>query len=118
MAVHSVASAPTDYVRDMSKISLIAKLPVAEGKNEEFEAALAELITASNEEAGLEIYSAHKGDDGNYWFFELYSDAAALEVHGKGDAMKSAMRALGAFLAGAPDVQRLTPVAAKGMDID
>ncbi|MBT6443716.1 MAG: antibiotic biosynthesis monooxygenase, partial [Acidimicrobiaceae bacterium] len=39
----------------MSKISLIAKLPCAEGQNEGFEAALADMITASNEEAGLEI---------------------------------------------------------------
>ena len=74
----------------MSKISLIAKLPCAEGQNEGFEAALADMITASNEEAGLEIYSAHKGADNNYWFFELYTDHAALEVHGKGDVMKIA----------------------------
>jgi len=101
----------------MSKISLIAKLPVAEGKSEEFEAALADLIAASNEEAGLEIYSAHKENETTYWFFELYSDTGALEVHGKGDAMKGAMRALGGFMGGAPEVTRMTPVAAKGMDI-
>ena len=64
----------------MSKISLIAKLPCAEGQNEGFEAALADMITASNEEAGLEIYSAHKGADNNYWFFELYTDQAAIDV--------------------------------------
>ena len=101
----------------MSKISLIAKLPCAEGQNEGFEAALADMIAASNEEAGLEIYSAHKGDDNNYWFFELYTDQAAVEAHGKGDGMKAAMRAIGAFMAGAPEVHKLEPVVAKGMDI-
>lgn len=106
-----------DYVEGMSKISLIAKLPCAEGQNEGFEAALADMITASNEEAGLEIYSAHKGDDNNYWFFELYTDQAAVDVHGKGDGMKAAMRAIGAFMAGAPEVHKLEPVVAKGMEI-
>ena len=101
----------------MSKISLIAKLPCAEGQNEGFEAALADMIAASNEEAGLEIYSAHRGDDNNYWFFELYTDEEAMAVHGKGDGMKTAMRAIGAFMAGPPEVHKMTPVVAKGMDI-
>ena len=101
----------------MSKISLIAKLPCAEGKNEEFEAALGDMITASNEEAGLEIYSAHKGADNFYWFFELYTDQASFDVHGKGDGMKAAMRAIGAFMAGAPEVHVMEPVVAKGMEL-
>lgn len=101
----------------MAKISLIAKLPCAEGKNEEFEAALAAMIAASNEEAGLEIYSAHRADDNNYFFFELYTDQAALEVHGKGDGMKQAMRAIGAFMAGKPEVHKMTPVVAKGLNL-
>ena len=101
----------------MSKISLIAKLPCAEGQNEGFEAALGDMIAASNEEAGLEIYSAHKGDDNSYWFFELYTDQAAVDVHGKGDGMKAAMRAIGAFMAGAPEVHKLEPIVAKGMDL-
>ena len=102
----------------MAKISLIAKLPCAEGKNDEFEAALAAMIDASNEEAGLEIYSAHKANDSNdYYFFELYTDSDALKVHGKGDGMKSAMAAIGEFMAGRPDVTMMTPVVAKGMEL-
>jgi quinol monooxygenase YgiN len=101
----------------MSKISLIAKIPCAEGQNEGLEAALADLIEASNEEAGLEIYSAHKGDDNIYWFFEMYTDQAALDVHGKSDNMKAAMRAMGAFMGGKPEVHMMTPVVAKGIDI-
>ena len=102
----------------MSKISLIAKLPCQDGKNDEMEAALADLIEAANEEAGLEIYSAHKADDDNtYWFFELYSDAGAVEAHGKGDAMKAAMGAVGGFLAGKPEIVKATPVVAKGIDV-
>ena len=102
----------------MSKISLIAKLTCAEGKNADFEAALGDMITASNEEAGLEIYSAHRVNDSDtYFFFELYTDGEALAVHGKGDGMKSAMKAIGAFIGGKPEVSVMTPIVAKGLDI-
>lgn len=90
----------------MSKHSLIAKLTCTEGKAEEFEAELATLIEASNEEAGLEIYSVHRD-----------ADDVAVAAHGKGDAMKQAMAATGAFLAAPPEIHRLTPVTAKGLDI-
>ncbi len=101
----------------MSKHSLIAKLTCTEGRAAEFETALAELIDASNEEAGLEIYSVHRDAENVYWFFELYTDDGAVAAHGKGDAMKQAMAATGAFLAAPPEIHRLTPVAAKGLDI-
>ncbi len=101
----------------MSKHSLIAKLTCTDGRAEEFEAALAGLIEASNEEAGLEIYSAHRDAENVYWFFELYTDDDAVAAHGKGDAMGRAMAATGAFLTGAPEIHRLTPVVAKGLDI-
>ncbi len=101
----------------MSKHSLIARLTCTEGRAEAFETELAALIEASNEEAGLEIYSAHRDADNVYWFFELYTDDDAVSAHGKGDAMKKAMAATGAFLAGPPEIHRLTPVAAKGLAI-
>ena len=103
----------------MTKISLIAKLPVAEGKADDMKVALAALIEAASEEPGLEVYSAHQ-DDKNpnvFYFFELYTDAAAFEVHGKGDAMKAAMGAVGGFLAGRPEITMLSPVVAKGLDL-
>ena len=101
----------------MAKNSLIAKLVCVKGRNTEFEAELATLIEASNEEAGLEIYSVHRGADDVYWFFELYTDDAAVAAHGKGDAMGVAMAATGAFLAAPPEIHRLTPVVAKGLNI-
>ena len=101
----------------MPKHSLIAKLVCTEGRNAEFEAELATLIEASNEEAGLEIYSVHRDTDNVYWFFELYTDDDAVTAHGTGDAMKVAMATTGAFLAAPPEIHRLTPVAAKGLAI-
>jgi quinol monooxygenase YgiN len=103
----------------MSKISVIAKLTAAEGKSDELGAALADLIAAADEEPGLETYSVHAADDepGVYYFFELYTDADAKAVHGKGERMRAAMGALGGCLAGRPEVIVMTPVAAKGLDV-
>jgi len=103
----------------MSKISVIAKLTAAEGKSGELEAALRGVVAAASEEEGLEVYSAHAADDepGVYYFFEVYADQAAVDVHGKGDGMRAAMGAFGGLLAGRPEVTRMAPVVAKGLDI-
>ena len=59
----------------MTKVSLIAKLQTNPEQADEVEAALENTCKAAAEEAGLEIYSAHKdsAEDGVYWFFELFS---------------------------------------------
>ncbi|MGI9616885.1 MAG: putative quinol monooxygenase [Acidimicrobiales bacterium] len=103
----------------MSKISLIAKLTAAEGKAGELDTALREVVVAAEEEEGLEIYSVHadKADSNVFYFFELYRDQDALDVHGRGDRMKPAMKALGSMLAGRPEVTMLDPVVAKGLDL-
>lgn len=103
----------------MSKISLIAKLHAADGKADELQSALIELIGAADEEDGLEIYSLHRDpNDGSvFYFFELYRDQGALDVHGKGEAMASAMGAMGGLLGGRPEITMLDPVAAKGLDL-
>lgn len=103
----------------MSKISVIAKLTAAEGKSSELEAVLANVIAASEEEEGLEVYSAHAANDepGIYYFFELYRDDEATAAHGKGDAMRGAMGAFAGLLGARPEMITMTPVAAKGLDI-
>lgn len=110
---------PWATLQRMSKISLIAKLTAAEGKADELSSALQNMITAADSEPGLEVYSVHAdaNEAGVFYFFELYADQAALDVHGKGDEMKSAMGALGGLLGGRPEVTMLTPVAAKGLDV-
>lgn len=103
----------------MSKISLIAKLTAADGKHDELEAAIRHVIAAADEEEGLEVYSAHAVVDepGAFYFFEVYRDDEAVAAHGKGDGMRSAMGAFGGLLAGRPEITRLRPVAAKGLDL-
>lgn len=103
----------------MAKVSIIAKLTTSEDNVAAFEDALATMVTASDEESGLEIYSVHKDPNtvGVYWFVELYTDGAALGVHGKGDGMKAAMGALGGLLSGAPEISVLEPTVAKGLEL-
>ena len=103
----------------MSKLSIIASLTAAEGKAEELNTALEALVASADEEPGLEIYSVHRdpNDENAFYFFELYTDAAAFEVHGKGEKVKAAMGAMGGLLGGRPDVKVLTPGAAKGLDL-
>lgn len=101
----------------MAKITLVAKLTCVEGENEAFESALAALVAAADSEPGLEVYSVSRAEDNIYWFFEVYSDQAALDAHGKGEKMKAAMAAVGALMAARPEVTTMTPVAAKGLDL-
>ena len=102
-----------------AKVSIIAKLTTAAESADDLEAALATMVEAANEEAGLEIYSVFKdpNEPGIYWFFELYTDGEALKVHGKGDGMRAAMGAVGGLLSSPPEVRILTPVVAKGLDL-
>lgn len=103
----------------MAKISLIATLTAADGKEAELEAALRALVEAGAEEDGLEIYSVHGSSDepGVFRFFELYVDSDAVKVHGQGEQMKAAMGAVGGLLARKPEILRLTPLFAKGLDL-
>jgi quinol monooxygenase YgiN len=103
----------------MSKISLIAKLTAAEGKTAELSEAITAVVAAGDEEDGLEVYSAHAPDDepGVFYFFEIYRDDEAMAVHGKGERMGAAMGAFAGLLGGRPEIIKMTPIAAKGLDI-
>jgi len=100
----------------MTKQILVATIPAAEGKASELEAALQVLVAAAEEEEGLEVYAVAVDDTSSvFHFFEVYENAEALAAHGRGDRMKSSMRALGGLLGAAPKVTQLRPVAAKGV---
>ena len=95
---------------------LIASLQAAPGKETELESAVRRLVDAATEEPGLAIYAAHSDDSGGIWFYEVYDDDAALAAHGKGPGMTAAMAELGPLLAARPDIRKLSPIAAKGLD--
>ena len=94
-------------------IGVIAKLKIAEGKEEQFEDAANALCAKvnANEEGCLqyELFKS-KAVAGEYVFMEKYADKSALDAHGKTDYFLAAQPALGACLAGAPDIQVYTAV--------
>jgi quinol monooxygenase YgiN len=92
-------------------LAVIAKLNVAEGKEEEFESLMLGLAAEVRaNEPGNELYTLCKDKDGNYVVMELYADADALDAHGKSDHFREAGGKLGALMGGAPDIQRLEVV--------
>lgn len=101
----------------MSKVSVFAKFSCAEGKGEEMDTALAEVVAASQGVDGVESYSYHRGEDGTYWFFALMSSMEAAQRHGDDEAMQAAMQRFMPLLAGPPDMAMTTPLAANGLDI-
>ena len=103
----------------MEKITLVATLAAVEGKEAQLQDALVELVAAADEEPGCEIYSVHSSpnEPGVFRFFELYTDRDALKAHGRGQRMATAMTKLEGLLAGPPEILRLTPLAAKGLDL-
>ena len=94
-------------------IALLARLNVAAGKEQEFEKAmlaLAEQVRAN--EPGNQLYTLVKGEDG-YAVMELYDDEAALAAHSASEHFKAAGPALGAVMAGRPDIKRYEVVGPK-----
>lgn len=77
------------------------------------------LVESTRDEAGTEVYvlSRDANQENSFWFFELYTDDAALGVHGASAAMANAMVALDGKLAEAPMLTVVAPIAAKGLSV-
>jgi quinol monooxygenase YgiN len=103
----------------MSKIAVLAKLTAAEGKRAEALAVLSAQVALVNGETGTEIYALHTddGDDVTIWFYELYTDDAALAHHSGSEAMAALGPKLKGLMAARPEIKRLTPVTAKGLSV-
>lgn len=103
----------------MPKISLIVRLTAVDGKQAELEDAIRRVVGQADEEEGPEVYSAHAVDEepGAFDFFGLYRDDEAKSAHGRGERMREAMGSFAGLLAGRPEITRMTPVAAKGLDL-
>lgn len=104
----------------MAKPALIAKITAADGKRDEVLEAFGPMMAHVREnEPGTLIYGCHTDDeDPNVvWFYELYTDDDAVAAHSGSDAMKNVGRSLKGLLAGPPEVRKLTPQAAKGIDL-
>ena len=83
-------------------IALLARLQVAEGKEEEFEKVMLGLAAEVRaNEPGNHLYTLVKDDEG-YAVMELYDDDAALAAHGQSDHFKAAGAKFAGLMAGRP----------------
>jgi len=98
-------------------ITVIAKLKTKPGSEAQFEAAARKMIEAMRAaEPGALQYVLHRGqkDKANeFVYYEVYSDQAAFDVHGKTDHMKAFGGAIGTLLDGRPQVDILEEVTRK-----
>ena len=102
----------------MAKVSVVAKITAAPGKRDEVVDALKGVVAATEQEPGTLVYALNVEKDSDViWFFELYTDEAALAAHGQSEAMKAAGPKLAGNLAGRPEIIQLTPVVAKGLPL-
>lgn len=101
----------------MPRIGVIAKLTAQEGKRDDMVRSFEAMFPQVESEEGTEVYVLHKAveDADVVWFYEMYSDEAALGAHATSDTMKEVGRALRGFLAAPPEIARLEPLRAKGL---
>jgi quinol monooxygenase YgiN len=101
----------------MTKVAVLAKLPINPDAKDAFVAAFAAMEAAVAEESGTEIYILNwdAADENLAYIYELYTESDALGVHSGSEAMKALMGALGGLLAGAPELIMLNPASGKGL---
>ena len=96
-------------------ITLVAKLTAVEGKADELRAILTEMVgnVKANEKGKAVCYSLHTtdGDPNTFMFYEQYSDAAALEAHGKTGHMAAMGGKLRGITASRPVIERYVQIA-------
>jgi quinol monooxygenase YgiN len=94
-------------------IAVIATIRTKEGMGAQFEAAFAPLAAAVNaDEPGNRLYQLTRVQDQAdiYKVLEIYEDQAAIEAHRASTHFKELGAALGPFMAGRPDIERLDTV--------
>ena len=101
----------------MSKVSMIGTITCQDGKADEMAAVLAGMVAAAEDEPGCEIYSYHRGEGNQFWFFALMTDRESMQAHGQSEAMKAAMQAFMPLMAEPPQMSPATPIAAIGFDV-
>lgn len=101
----------------MSQLTVIARIPVQEGKRDEVVAAFQEYFPQVESEDGTRVYaiSTDTADESSIWVYEMYTDGDALSAHSGSDAFEAFGAQLGGLLAGAPELHICTPVQAKGL---
>ncbi len=103
----------------MSKISVFVKLTAKPGKRDEMLAAFDKIRPLIDAEPGTEMYTVHldQSDADVVWMLELYSDQAAFDAHGSGEALATLFTDLGALVGAPPELYMANPVGGKGIEV-
>src|SRR5579871_5699398 len=102
----------------MAKVAVVAKLTAAPGKRDEVVDVLREVVAGTDNEPGTLVYALNVEKDSDViWFYELYTDEAALAAHGGSEAMKAAGPKLADKLGGRPEIIQVVPVVGKGIPL-
>jgi quinol monooxygenase YgiN len=97
-------------------VTVMAKLKIQPGKEAAFEGAAGELLAhVKLNEPGTLTYVLHRStaDPSEYVYYEVYTDQAALAVHGSSAAMQKFFGAIGGMVAGRPEITLYNEVAGK-----
>jgi quinol monooxygenase YgiN len=91
-------------------LAIVATLKIKPGTEAEFEAVALALVAAVNaDEPGCALYTlSRSATPETYVFMERYVDQAALDGHRVTAHYKELGAKMGPFMAGRPEVQRLT----------
>jgi len=89
-----------------------------DGKALEMEALLADMVEAALDEKGVEVYSFHRGEENEFWFFALLHDRDAMRRHNQTAAVVAFRAEFDNLVASPPRVSVTVPVAAIGLELD
>ncbi|HAS87719.1 MAG TPA: antibiotic biosynthesis monooxygenase [Desulfovibrio sp.] len=90
-------------------ITLTAKVQAANGKEQEMEAVLRELVKGTATEEGVVEYRLHRLIDtpGAFRFVEKFKDQAAFDIHSNSTHFKAAVEKIGVLAAGEGELEML-----------
>jgi (4S)-4-hydroxy-5-phosphonooxypentane-2,3-dione isomerase len=100
----------------VSRIAIVARVTVKEGKADEYVAAFAPLLEQAEKEPGTLLYAVHRSNDDPhvFWTTEVYADDDAFAAHGASD-VHAAASAVFTELIAASDVIIGETLMAKGL---
>jgi quinol monooxygenase YgiN len=104
----------------MAQVTTVAKLTAVEGKGDQLQTVIGDLVRAVQaNEPGTLVYAANRETENPdvFWFFELYESTDAAAAHSTGTALAEAGGRMRGLLMERPEIHRLVPVAGKGIPL-
>jgi autoinducer 2-degrading protein len=76
----------------LSRVAIVARVTVKEGRAEEYIGAFAPLLEQARKEPGTLLYAIHRSKDDPhlFWTTEIYADDAAFAAHGASEVHAAA----------------------------